>query len=98
MSIHESIARLKADMLAEGIEPERGLGQELFLFASTLMPVVNVDLLVTSAETAVKGDTATGVTKQVTVETGAKVMVPNFVKEGDTIRVDTTNGNYVTRV
>ena len=53
---------------------------------------------VTSAETAVKGDTATGVTKQVTVETGAKVMVPNFVKEGDTIRVDTTNGNYVTRV
>ena len=59
---------------------------------------INVDLLVTSAETAVRGDTATGVTKQVTVETGAKVMVPNFVKEGDTIRVDTTNGNYVTRV
>ena len=46
MSVHESISRLKADMRAEGIEPERGLGTELFHFASTLMPVVNVDLLV----------------------------------------------------
>lgn len=59
---------------------------------------INVDLEVVEAETAVKGDTATGVTKLVVVETGAKVMCPNFVKVGDVIRVDTTNGNYVTRV
>jgi elongation factor P len=58
----------------------------------------SVDLKVTEAETAVKGDTATGVTKKVTVETGAKVDVPYFVNEGDTIRVDTRTGQYVTRV
>lgn len=46
MSISESIEQLKAEMRRERIEPERGLGQELFLFASTMMPVVNVDLLV----------------------------------------------------
>jgi elongation factor P len=58
----------------------------------------SVDLKVTQAETAVKGDTATGVTKRVTVETGAQVDVPYFVNEGDLIRVDTRTGSYVTRV
>jgi elongation factor P len=58
----------------------------------------SVDLLVTEAEAAVKGDTATGVTKRVKTETGQEVQVPYFVKEGDTIRVDTRNGTYVTRV
>jgi elongation factor P len=58
----------------------------------------SVDLLVTHAEAAVRGDTATGVTKKVTVETGISVAVPYFVNEGDTIRVDTRTGAYVTRV
>lgn len=58
----------------------------------------SVDLKVIHAEIAVRGDTATGVTKKVTVETGAKIDVPNFVNEGDTIRVDTRNSSYVTRV
>ncbi|WP_322792744.1 elongation factor P [Bellilinea sp.] len=57
-----------------------------------------VDLKVTYAEIAVRGDTATGVTKTVTVETGIQVQVPNFVEEGDVIRVDTRTGTYVTRV
>jgi elongation factor P len=58
----------------------------------------SVDLKVIYAEVAVRGDTATGVTKKVKVETGVEVQVPNFVKEGDTIRVDTRTGEYVTRV
>ena len=58
----------------------------------------SVDLKVIQAEIAVKGDTATGVTKKVTVETGAEVQTPYFVVEGDTIRVDTRTGSYVTRV
>ena len=58
----------------------------------------NVDLLVTKADSAVKGDTATGVTKRVVVETGAQVSTPSFVEEGDIIRIDTRTGNYVTRV
>ncbi len=57
-----------------------------------------VDLLVTYAEPAVKGDTATGVTKKVTTETGLEVSVPYFVQTGDVIRVDTRTGEYVTRV
>jgi elongation factor P len=58
----------------------------------------SVDMLVTKADIAVRGDTATGVTKKVTTETGMQVSVPNFVKEGDTIRVNTVTGTYVTRV
>ncbi len=57
----------------------------------------SVDLKVISAEMAIRGDTATGVTKKVKVETGVSVQVPNFIKEGDTIRVDTRTGEYLTR-
>jgi len=45
-----------------------------------------------------KGDTATGGSKQITIETGAKVSVPLFIKEGDKIRVNTETGEYVERV
>jgi len=57
----------------------------------------SVDLRVTRADVAVRGDTATGVTKKVTTETGLQVSVPSFVEEGDVIRVDTRTGNYLTR-
>ncbi|MDF1520063.1 MAG: elongation factor P [Brevefilum sp.] len=58
----------------------------------------SVDLLITRAEPSVRGDTATGVTKKVITETGLEVQVPSFVGQGDTIRVDTRNGEYITRV
>ena len=58
----------------------------------------SVDLKVVQAENAVKGDTATGVTKKVVTETGLEVNTPYFVSSGDTIRVDTRTGNYLTRV
>lgn len=61
------------------------------------MPIT-VDLLVEYAEVAVRGDTATGVTKKVRTETGVEVQCPNFVKAGDVIRVDTRTGEYITRV
>ena len=57
-----------------------------------------VEHKVTAAEVAVAGDTATGATKKVTTETGLKVTVPLFVNVGDTIRVDTRDGSYITRV
>jgi elongation factor P len=59
---------------------------------------ITVDLKVVQADVAVRGDTATGVTKKVTTETGLAVQVPNFVEEGDVIRVDTRTGAYITRV
>ena len=58
----------------------------------------SVDLKVVEAEMAIRGDTATGVTKKVTTESGITVQCPNFVVVGDTIRVDTRTGEYVTRV
>jgi elongation factor P len=58
----------------------------------------SVDLKVVEAEVAVRGDTATGVSKRVKTETGLEVQCPQFVKLGDTIRVDTRTGEYVTRV
>lgn len=57
-----------------------------------------VELKVTGTETAVRGDTATNVDKPATLETGVVVRVPGFVKEGDTIRVDTRTGKYMERV
>ena len=57
-----------------------------------------VDYLVAESEIAVAGDTANNPTKKVTTETGLQVKVPMFVKEGDTIRVKTEDGSYVTRV
>jgi elongation factor P len=58
----------------------------------------NVEHKVVESEMAVAGDTATGATKKVRIETGLEVTVPLFVEEGDVIRVDTRDGSYVTRV
>ena len=58
----------------------------------------SVELDVTHAEPAVKGDRVSGATKPVTVETGLVVQVPLFVEQGDRIKVDTRSGEYMTRV
>jgi elongation factor P len=57
-----------------------------------------VHLRVTQTEPGVRGDTATNVLKPATVETGATIQVPIFVNEGDMLRIDTRNGEYVERV
>ena len=53
---------------------------------------------ITQCDPGVKGDTASGATKPATIETGATLQVPLFIKEGETIRVDTRSGEYVERV
>ena len=57
-----------------------------------------VDLEVTDTQPEIKGATATGQPKPATLETGLVVQVPTFIKIGDVVRVDTRNGQYVTRV
>jgi elongation factor P len=84
-----------AEYLKEGLEVKLTFYQNEPLDVE--LPVT-VDLAVVHAETAVRGDTATGVTKKVKTETGLDVQVPNFVETGDTIRVDTRSGSYITRV
>ena len=61
-------------------------------------PPLFVELEITESEPGVKGDTATGATKPAIVETGAQVMVPLFVNQGDTIKIDTRTGEYLSRV
>ena len=80
---------------------KEGIDVKLTFFENEPLDVelpTTVDLLVTKAASSVKGDTATGVTKRVSLETGAEINTPAFVEEGDTIRVDTRTGDYVTRV
>jgi elongation factor P len=60
------------------------------------MPV-NVNLKITETEPGLKGDRVSGALKPATVETGAVVQVPLFVEQGETIRVDTRNGEYMSR-
>ena len=69
-------------------------------------PPLFVELVVTETEPGfagntaqgVKGDTATGATKPAIVETGAQVMVPLFVNQGDKLKIDTRTGEYLSRV
>jgi elongation factor P len=58
---------------------------------------IKMELKVTETAPGVKGDSATGGTKTATLETGLVVNVPLFIKEGDIIRVDSRNGDYVER-
>ena len=64
----------------------------------SIEPPMFVELEVTDTEPGVKGDTATGATKPATVETGATVQVPLFVDQGETIKIDTRTGEYLSRV
>ncbi|CAI8197153.1 MAG: Elongation factor P [Formosa sp. Hel1_33_131] len=58
----------------------------------------SVVLEVTATEPGIKGNTATNATKPATVETGATVMVPLFINEGDKIKIETAKGSYKERV
>ena len=85
----------KAEYLKEGIEVSvvshdgRLLGVEL---------PDSVELRVTQTDPGLRGDTASGGSKPATLETGAVVQVPLFVNEGDVLRVDTRNHQYLERV
>ncbi|MGC9611095.1 MAG: elongation factor P [Minisyncoccia bacterium] len=59
---------------------------------------IKMDLKVIEAPPAIKGNTAQGGTKLVTLETGAKINAPLFINEGDILRINTTTGEYVERV
>ncbi len=59
---------------------------------------ITVDLKIVEAEPGFKGDTATGGTKRATLETGLVIQAPLFVDAGDTVRVDTRTGEYLSRV
>ncbi len=57
----------------------------------------SVTLEITECEPAVKGNTATNVTKEATVETGLKIKVPLHIKNGEKVNVDTRTGDFISR-
>lgn len=59
---------------------------------------IKMELKVKEAAPAVKGNTSTGATKEVTLETGATIMVPMFINEGDIISINTVDNAYSERV
>ena len=59
---------------------------------------IKVELSVTEAMPAVKGNTAQGAQKEVTLESGATLMVPMFINEGDVVSVNTETGQYAERI
>lgn len=65
------------------------------MFAAALP--IKVDLKVTEAPPSIRGNTAQGGNKVVTLETGAEINAPLFIEAGDVIRVNTTTGEYVER-
>jgi elongation factor P len=76
---------------------------DIIFHAETEQPLAteiakSVELEVTQTDPGLRGDTATGATKPATLESGAVVNVPLFIEEGDLIRVNTDEGEYITRV
>jgi elongation factor P len=83
--------------LKDGQEVSALINTETELPMSIELPD-KIVVAVTYSEPGMKGDTATRTLKAATVETGATVMVPLFVNEGEKIRVNTKTGEYVERV
>lgn len=78
-------------------------GSEIKVFYFENQPInillpIKIDLEVTEAPPAVRGNTVDGGSKQVILETGAKVTTPLFIKTGDILRINTETGAYVERV
>jgi elongation factor P len=88
--IGESLKFLKSGQTVEG-----------FIFEDKIINIslpIKVQLKIIEAPPGVKGERAQAGTKQVTLETGAKVNVPLFIEEGEIIEVNTETGEYVKRV
>ena len=64
----------------------------------TIVVPIKVELVVKEASEAVKGNTSSGATKEVTLKTGYRLQVPQFINQGDTISVNTETGEYSERV
>jgi len=95
VSLSKDILGSKTNWLKEGEKVE------LLKFQDQVINVelpAKVELKVVSAPPGVKGDTVSGATKQITLETGAVISAPLFIDEGNIVKVNTEKGEYVERV
>ncbi len=89
-SVHEKVQWLKTNSIVDVmVYNEKPV---------TIKIPIKVDLKVVDAPPAVKGDTATGGNKTTILESGASVLTPLFINEGDILRINTDSGEYVERV
>ncbi len=93
---------IKTDLIGESVGYlKEGDKVQLQFFNGNAISVElpkNVPLKVTYTESVVKGDTSTSITKDATLETGLVIKVPAFIKQGDTISIDTSSGTYRERI
>lgn len=93
---------LNADVVGQGgAFLKEGASVDILSFRGQPMTVnlpPKLDLLVSYTEPAVAGNTVSNVMKNATLETGAAIKVPLFVKTGDQVRINTETGEYVERV
>jgi elongation factor P len=93
---------LSADLVGDGgkwVKPKSEL--EALLYNDEIIGVkipIKVELAVTEASEAVRGNTSNNATKEVTLETGATIQVPQFINQGDIIAINTETGDYSERV
>jgi elongation factor P len=94
--------KLEEDLIGQaGQYMKPNMTVEALVFDERIIGVkvpIKMDLKVKDAPPAVKGNTAQGGTKTITLETGATVQAPLFVNEGDIVRINTVEGVYVERV
>ena len=94
--------QIKQESLGDGRKfMKQNTNVDIVSFAGDMIGVklpIKVELKVTEAPPDVRGNTAQGGSKIVTLETKAEIAVPMFVKEGDVIRINTETGEYVERV
>jgi len=93
---------LKKELLGDTtkfLKPNTEVG--VLIFNNEIINVtlpIKLDFKVTEAPPSIKGDTASGGVKQVTIETKAIINAPLFIEQGDTIRINTHTGEYAERV
>ena len=93
--------RLSAEQIGKGAKYlKEGMEVNVIFHNDKVLEVelpISITLKVTETDPGVKGDTASGGTKPAILETGAQVMVPLFISEGEMIKVDTRNDSYLGR-
>ncbi len=97
IQVAEAMLGDNSGFLKENESAELIYDSEKEVLLSVELPIF-VTLEVAETTIAVRGDTATNVTKSATLETGAVIQVPGFVNEGDRLKIDTRTRTYIERV
>ena len=97
IQVAEAMLGDNAGFLKENENAELVYDSEKEVLLSVELPMFVV-LEVAETTVAVRGDTATNVTKSATLETGGVIQVPGFVNEGDRLKIDTRTRTYIERV